>query len=90
MMTPADFSLSPGGFGTDIIQKCTKWCQIGVHGLNIFKFFATFHCVSCLVRFFLKKPPGWETDLLVCEFIGCNRLVGRPMDLLFWPMDLLI
>ena len=29
-----DFSLSGGCFGTDIIQKCTKWSQIGVHGLT--------------------------------------------------------
>ena len=30
-----DFNLSPGCFGTDIIQQCTKWSNIGVHGLNI-------------------------------------------------------
>jgi hypothetical protein len=31
----SDFNLSVGCFGTDIIQKCTKWSQIGVHGLKI-------------------------------------------------------
>ena len=31
----ADFNLSVGCSGTDIIQKCTKWSQIGVHGLKI-------------------------------------------------------
>ena len=30
----SDFNLSGGCFGTDIIQNCTKWSNIGVHGLN--------------------------------------------------------
>ena len=37
----ADFSLSGGCFGTDIIQKCTTWYQIGVHGLKIWQIFTT-------------------------------------------------
>ena len=28
-----DFNLSGGCFGTDIIKKCKKWSQIGVHRL---------------------------------------------------------
>ena len=44
-----DFSLSPGCFGTDIIQKCTKWCQMGVHGLKLGQIFAKFRCESFLV-----------------------------------------
>ena len=30
-----DFSLSGACFGTDITPKCTKWSQIGVHGVKI-------------------------------------------------------
>ena len=51
----ADFSLSVGCFGTDIIQKCTKWYQIGVYGLNIGQIFAKFQCASFLIRKMLKK-----------------------------------
>ena len=43
-----DFHLSPGCFGTDIIQKCTKWSQIGVHGLKSGQIFAKFQCASFL------------------------------------------
>ena len=45
----SDFSLSGDCFGTDIIQKCTKWFQIGVHGLKIGQIFAKFQCVSFLI-----------------------------------------
>ena len=30
----ADFILSGGRFGTHIIQNCTKWSNVGVHGLS--------------------------------------------------------
>ena len=46
----ADFSLSPGCFGTNIIQKCTKWFQMGVHGLKIGQISAQFQCVSFCIR----------------------------------------
>ena len=41
----ADFSLSGGCFGTDIIQKYTKWFQIGVHRLKIGQIFAKCQCI---------------------------------------------
>ena len=46
----SDFNLNPGCFGTDIIQKCTKWYHVGVHGLKIGQMFPTFQCMSYLVR----------------------------------------
>ena len=42
----SDFNLSGGCFGTDIIQKWTKWFQIGVHGLIVGPIFAKFQCAS--------------------------------------------
>ncbi len=48
-------SLSVGCFGTDIIQKCTKWSQIGVHGLKIGQIFAKFQCASFLIRTMWKN-----------------------------------
>ena len=51
----SDFNLSGGCFGTDIIQKCTKWSQIGVHGLKIWPIFAKFQCASFLIRKNLEK-----------------------------------
>ena len=53
----ADFNLSVGCFGTDIIQKCTKWSQIGVHGLKIWPIFAKFQCASFLIR---KNVEKWQ------------------------------
>ena len=52
----SDFKLSPGCFGTDIIQKCTKWSQIGVHRLKIWQIFAKFQCVSFSIR---KNVEKW-------------------------------
>ena len=46
----SDFNISGGCFGTDIIPKCTKWSQIGVHGLIIGQIFAKFKCASFLIR----------------------------------------
>ena len=51
----SDFNLSGGCFGTDIIQKCTKWSQIGAHGLKIWPIFAKFECVSFLIRENVEK-----------------------------------
>ena len=55
----SDFNLSVGCFGTDIIQKCTKWSQIGVHGLKIWPIFAKFQCASFLIP---KNQEKWEYD----------------------------
>ena len=35
MSNGADFNSSGGCFGTDIIQNCTKWSNIRVHGLKL-------------------------------------------------------
>ena len=54
--------LKRGLFWYDIIQKCTKWCQIGVHGLKIGQIFAKFQCAffwSETMSFFVKTNL-WE------------------------------
>jgi hypothetical protein len=53
----SDFNLSGGCFGTDIIQKCTKWSQVGVHGLKIWPIFAKFQCASFSIR---KNVEKWQ------------------------------
>ena len=46
----ADFNLRGGCFGTEIIQRCTKWSQIEVHGLKIWPIFAKVKCAPFSVR----------------------------------------
>ena len=46
----ADFSLSPGYFGTEIIKNCTKWSNIGVHGLSIGPIEVEFQGASFLIQ----------------------------------------
>ena len=50
-----NFNLSGGCFGTDIIQKYTKWSQLGIHGLLFGPIFAKFQCVSFLLKKMLKN-----------------------------------
>ena len=45
-----DFNLSPGCFGTDNIQNCTKWSNIGVLGLKIGPIEAEFQGASFLIQ----------------------------------------
>ena len=45
-----DFNLSPGCFGTEIIKNCTKWSNIGVHGLRLGPIEAEFQGASFLIR----------------------------------------
>ena len=45
-----DFNLSGGCFGTGIIQNCTKWSNMGVHGLSLGPFVAKLRCASFLIR----------------------------------------
>ena len=47
--------LKRGCSGTDIIQKCTKWSQIGVHGLRIGQISAKFQCAYFLIQQNVKK-----------------------------------
>ena len=54
-----DFSLSVGCFSTDIIQKYTKWSQIGVHALKIGQIFAKFQCTSFSIT------NIWKNDNMV-------------------------
>ena len=51
----ADFNLSAGCFGIDIIPKWTKWSQMGVHGLRIGQIFAKIQCTSFWVRTDTRK-----------------------------------
>ena len=46
----ADFNLSGGCFGTEIIQNYTKWSNIGVHGLSFGPIEAEFQGASFLIR----------------------------------------
>ena len=46
----SDFNLSGGCFGTEIIQNCTKWSNIGVHGLSFGPIEAEFQGVSFLIQ----------------------------------------
>ena len=51
-----------------IIQKCTKWSYIGVHGLKIGQIFAKVQCASFLIRNILKNDnmvEGNETNVVV-------------------------
>ena len=46
----ADFNLSGGCFGTEIIKNCTKWSNIGVHGLRLGPIEAEFQGASFLIQ----------------------------------------
>ena len=46
----ADFNLSGGCFGTEFINNCTKWSNIGVHGLSIGPIEAEFQGASFLIQ----------------------------------------
>ena len=52
----SDFNLSGGCFGTEIIKNCTKWSNIGVHGLSIGPIEAEFQGASFLIR---KNAEKW-------------------------------
>ena len=51
-----DFNLSGGCFGTEIIKNCTKWSNIGVHGLRLGPIKAEFQCASFLIQ---KNVEKW-------------------------------
>ena len=75
----ADFKLSPGCFGTDIIQKCTKWSQMGVHGLPIGQILAKFQCACFLVRKIKKDIKHAynieiELNLLANKYLYIKRV----------------
>ena len=53
----SNFNLSEGCFGTDIIQNCTKWSDIIIHGLSFRPIFAKFHCASFLLW---KNEEKWH------------------------------
>ena len=50
MIYNADFNLSPGCFGTEIIKNCTKWSNIGLHGLRLGPIEAEFQGAFFLIR----------------------------------------
>ena len=53
----ADFNLSGGCFGTEIIQNCTNWSNIGVHCLRLGPIEAEFQGASFLVQ---KNAGKWS------------------------------
>ena len=64
----ADFSLSGVCFGTDIIQKYTKWFQIGVHGLKIGQIFSKLQCALFLIWKRWKNENMGEKNTYNCSF----------------------
>ena len=46
--TCPEFNISEKRCGRDILQKCTKWSQIGLHGLKINQIF-DYQCTYCSV-----------------------------------------
>ena len=46
----SDFNLSGGCFGTEIIQNCTKWSNIEVHGLRLGPIEAEFQGASSSIQ----------------------------------------
>ena len=51
----ADFNLSGRCCGTDIIHKCSRWSQIGVHRLMVGQIFPTFQCMFFVL---IREPYG--------------------------------
>ena len=56
----SDFNLSGGCFGTEIIKKCTKWSNIGVHGLRLGPIEAEFQGASFSIRKNAEKKIIWS------------------------------
>ena len=73
----AGFSLSGGCFGTDIIQSCTKWSNMGVRGLSYGPFVATLRCASFLIRTNeeqLLYGPKQQNNVEIRQQIICEKL----------------
>ena len=68
----ADFNLSGGCFGTEIIKNCTKWQNIGVHGLRLGPIEAEFQRASFLIQKKLKN----------------NSMVQKNTNMLFFVKNL--
>ena len=69
----ADFKFSGGCFGTDIIQKCTKWFQIGVHRLICWPIFTKFTFAFFLMRTNMEKRQ-YGRKKNTCSVSWKNRL----------------
>ena len=67
MLVFARLQLKPGLFWYGIIQKCTKWSQIGVHGLKIGQIFAKLQCASFLIRTNVNKYTIWVKQMQKCN-----------------------
>ena len=68
----ADFSLSGGCFGTDIIQNCTKWSNMGLHGLSYGPFVAKLRCASSLNSKKSRTMTIWSNKTQTCCFSWKN------------------
>ena len=60
--------LKRGLFWTDIIQNCTKWSNMGVHGLSYGPFVAKLHCASFLIRKNEEKSQYGRQKTQTCCF----------------------
>ena len=69
----ADFNLSGGCFGTDIVQNYTKCSNIEAHGLIFWPIFAKFQCAFCLLRK-MKKHDHMAKKTQKCSFSWKNIL----------------
>ena len=53
---------------TCIIQKCTKWSQMGVQGLKVGQIFANFQWAFFLIRTNRKKKRKQMVNILKCNW----------------------
>ena len=65
----ACFSLGGRCFVTDVIQQCTKWCQMGVHKLIFGQMFAIFQCESSLIRKCSIKSHSGQKGTQIIVFL---------------------
>ena len=83
-----DFNLSPGCFGRDIIQKCTKWLQIGVHGLKIGQISAKCRCASFWVRKMQTNTNIREKHNALRSYTGHTKIGKNKLsDIIQWFVD---
>ena len=59
------FKFRVGYFGRDIIQKCTKWSQMGIHGLIFRQIFAKCKGASSSIRKHSYKFVQQNTSMFV-------------------------
>ena len=73
----SDFSLSPGCFGTEIIKNCTKWSNIGVHGLSFGPIEAEFQGASFLFEKIMKNDNLVQKNIKILFFFEKKSLRSK-------------